>query len=337
MSLDHLIPAASQSPDSPFISIHGVDVQYAWDSVSLTSILSCPRRYQYSIIQGQVPNSPSFAIALVFGILFHKGMEVYHNFRAAGHDHDEGLFYTVRYMVDYPQTSLLPAQEDIEDMAADQAEDDDGITLRNSKVRTRAHLFRAIVWYLETYKADAFKTYILANGKPAVELSFRTAMDVTMPGGVPILLCGHLDRVVEFNESLGTVDYKTSKSISRQNFEMFDLSHQMSGYFTAGSVILPAPIKQIWIDGIALQVGGVKFGRHPTKRTPGQVNEYLHLLGYAGEQAYRFAQAGYYPMNTASCYFCEYKPICKQAPEFRDRYLSQSFTAKPGWNPLENR
>jgi len=337
MSLDNILPASAQYVDSPFTDVNGYQVQYAWDSVSLTSILSCPRRYQYTIAEGQIPNSTSYAIALVFGILVHKGIEYYHLAKARGDDHDAAVHMAVRQLSDHPMTATLPIDDDVEEMKEDQADDDDGITLRNSKVRTRYYLFRAVVWYLEHYAEDKMQTYIQANGLPAVELSFRVALPISLSNSHPVLLCGHLDRVVTFNDNLFNVDYKTAKSLSRQNFEMFDLSHQMTGYNLAGGIIFDQPMKGTWIDGIALQIGQAKFARHLTKRTVGQMNEYLHLVSFATELATKCATEQYYPMNTASCYFCEYKAICRQPPEFRDRYLAQHFTKKPGWNPLENR
>jgi len=337
MSMDHVLAASAEGPDSPFALVNGVPVQYAWDSVSLTNILSCPRRYQYSIVQGQVSNSTSFAIALVFGILFHKGAEYYHLSRASGDDHDEGVFEAVKMLLAHPMTATLPIDEEVDDLADKTSEDDDGITLRNTKIRTRYYLFRAVVWYLENYASDAFKTYILSDGSPAVELSFRVALPIELAGQAQVLLCGHLDRVVEFNDSLHNVDYKTSKALSRQMFEMFDLSHQMTGYTAAGQIIFPKPIKSTWIDGIGLLVGSARFQRVETKRTPGQIEEYFQLVSMATEHAVNYALRGYYPMNTASCYFCEFKGICRQPPEFRDRHLAMHYTAKPGWNPLENR
>src|SRR5205085_12685228 len=120
------------------------------DSVSITNILACPRRYLYSIILGLTPNAPSYAIALVFGILFHKGLEFYHKAAAAGADHDEAVRAAVVALAAEPATSTLPTDEVIEEKAASHDPDeDDGVDLRNSKIRTRYYLFRSLVWYLE--------------------------------------------------------------------------------------------------------------------------------------------------------------------------------------------
>ena len=335
MSLDDRLNVAAQLVDSQFVGKS--TIQYAWDSVSLTSILSCPRRYQYQILWGLTPNSPSYAIALVFGILFHKGMEFYHKARAAGQDHDEAVHLTVKLLLAEPATATLPIDDHIDEMAANHDPDeDDGITLRNSKIRTRYYLFRAVVWYLDHYEDDPCHTLILPSGLPAVEHSFRLPIQIDVLGQ-DMLLCGHLDRGVEFNGRYYNSDYKTTKSLTQQWAAMFDLSHQMTGYTIAGTAIFEKPTQGVIIDGVALQVGQVKFSRSFTDRSKGQVREYFELLSFVRDQAIRFAETGQYPMNTASCYFCEFKEICRQAPEFRDSFIRQHFTRKPGWNPLENR
>lgn len=336
MSLDDKLPAAfSTAPDSPFLP--GSTVQYAWDSVSLTNILSCPRRYQYSIIEGLHSKSPSYAIALVFGILFHKGVEFYHKARAEGQDHDAAVLTAVRGLLSLPATATLPVDDHIAEMAdAHDPDEDDGITLRNSKIRTRYYLFRAVVWYLDHYAEDPVHTIILPTGRPAVELSFRVPLPIEV-AGTPLLLCGHIDRGAEFQGGLWSVDYKTTKSLTQQFFLMFDLSHQMSGYTVAGGVIFDQPVKGALIDGVALQVGQVKLGRAFTRRTSGQVGEYFDLLRYVTQKAVYHYEAKFYPMNTAACYFCDYKDICRQPPEYREKYIQQMYFRKPGWNPLENR
>lgn len=335
MSMDHILSPALAAPDSPFIP--GTNIQFAWDSVSLTSILSCPRRYQYQIIEGQTPRSPNYAIALVFGILFHEGLQYYHMAKAAGEEHDDAVFTTVKRLLQQPATATLPTDTEIDAMAeSHDPDEDDGITLRNSKIRTRYYLIRSVVWYLEHYKKDPVTTIILPTGQPAVELSFRLPLPIDVQDH-QLMLCGHIDRGVEFNGFLYASDYKTTKSLTSQFFEMFDLSHQMTGYTTAGQVIFDQPVKGALIDGVALQVGAVKFARSFSSRTPGQIGEYFDLLKYAGAQAVQFATTEVYPMNTASCYFCEYKAVCRQPPEYRATYLKQFFERRPGWNPLENR
>jgi hypothetical protein len=266
MSLDDKILVSSTGePDSQFLE--GTKIQFAWDSVSLTAFLSCRRQYLYRVIIGLVPKGPAYAIALEFGILFHSATEHYHRRRAEGSDHDRAVEQTIGWLATDPHYQALPTDEEINELKELTDEDDDGITLRNSKVRTRYHLARAVVWYLDHYINDPLQTLILPSGKPAVELSFRIPLPLEV-ASEPMILCGHIDRAVVFEDHYWASDYKTTKSLTRQFFDNFELSHQMTGYTVAGNVILEKPVRGVWIDGVALQVGGVKMSRAPTTRSP---------------------------------------------------------------------
>lgn len=339
-----LEPVNKDEPDvqSPFIP--GTNIQYAWDSTSLSTILECPQRYKLRIIEGWRSKSPGYAIALGFGILVHTGVEEFHRARAKGLSHNEAVQYALAQVMskknhpadEHTLYSLLPTTEDI--AALKEAEDEDeGSSLRNSKVRTRYHLWRALVWYFEQYRHDPMEVVILADGTPAVEHSFRVAVGKALSDGTEILLAGHLDKLVRFNGALYVSDLKTTKSISRLYFSMFDLSHQMTGYTLGGKLAFAEPVTGVVIDAIELQIGGVKFSRGFTTRTESQLNEYRDLLGYVGSLAERYYHEDYYPLNTAACMFCEFKDICRQPPELRRGYLNFLFEQKEAWNPLKSR
>ena len=321
--------------DSPFLP--GTAIQFAWDSTSLTTILSCPRRYKYGIIEGWTPKNPDVAVALAFGILMHAGVELYHRERALGHDNDTAIENTLWQLKSYPEFAMLPTNQDIEEARAEQDEEDDGIAFRNSKVRSRYHLFRALVWYFEHYRNDAFEVLHLQDGAPAVEYSFRVPVGQELSDGTELLLSGHFDRVILFNDEPYIVDTKTTKSITRQWKAGFDLSHQMTGYTLGGKLVLPSPAVGVFIEGVCRQVTAVKFDRFPTRRTPGQMEEYRDLLGYVGRMSELYFNHDFYPMNTASCMFCEYKPVCSVDPALRAGYLNSFYERRPPWNPLRNR
>lgn len=326
----------STIPDSPFLP--GTSLQYAWDSVSLTCAMACWRRYKYRMLDGLVPKNPNRAIALDFGIAFHKALEHYHNAKATWPElgHHEWLEVVVSKMPAEPTYARLPTQAEVDALSDGTEDDDDGITLRNSKPRTRYHLMRAVVWYLEHYADDQAKTVLLPSGAPAVEVSFRLELDAQI-GGEAAILCGHIDRVVSFNDHLYVADYKTTKALSRQFFDDFELSHQITGYTLAGQVIMHKPVSGNIIDGIALQMGAVQFQRRIADRTPSQFAEYTETVQDVFDRAERHHDSGHYPMNTSACYFCEYKGLCKEAPEYRPSYEKMLFEKINPWNPLENR
>ena len=326
-------------PPSPFVA--GTQVQYAWDSTCITTILECPQRYKYRIIDGWATKNPNTAVALVFGILFHYGIEQWHRAKARGEDYHTSCDSAIRSTLTKTEhgrvlVDQLPTDEDIQQQRTEEDEDD-GISLRNSKIRTRYHLLRALVWYFENYRHDTLEVFHLATGEPAVELSFRVPVGIELSNGTELLLSGHMDRVVRFNDQLFVADVKTTKSISRQWAAGFDLSHQMTGYIIGGNIALGEPVAGAIIDGAALQIGGAKFGRHFTYRTKSQMAEYMRLLQHVAGQAEQYADDGFYPLNTSACMFCEFKDVCRQPPEQRDRTLDYLFERKEAWNPLKNR
>lgn len=323
---------------SPFLP--NTNTQYAWDSVCIGTAQECARRYYYKIIMGWQNKDPNKAIALVFGILIHTGIETYHKLRAkqtSKYTHDEAVQAVIAYLAS--RIEALPTEDTIAEdkLAAAEDPEDDGIDLRNSHIRTRYHLLRALVWYFEHYRYDTMAVHILANKQPAVELSFRVPVGFSLGNGESVLLSGHLDKVVRFNDQLYVSDIKTTKSITSSWRADFDLSHQMSGYILGGNLALEEPVHGAVIDGIALQVGGVKFARHFTTRTKSQLGEFVHGFRLLVENFERYSLENFWPMNTAFCRFCEYKEVCKQAPEMRQGYLNHFFERKPAWNPLASR
>jgi hypothetical protein len=331
-------------PESPFIP--GTNIQYAWDSTCLTIAMACPYKYKLEIIDGWTPKNPDVAVALAFGSLLHYGVEHYHRQRAAGKNYDGAVIGSLRAVLnhrelhsDTPTIELLPTEEDITVLRHEEADDDesDGFDLRNSKVRTRYHLFRALVWYFEQYRNDALEVVILQSGAAAVEHSFRVPVGKALSDGTELLLAGHFDKLVRFNDELFVSDVKTTKSITRSYRSTFDLSHQMTGYTVGGKIGLHQPVKGVWIDAIQLQVGGVKFNRFTTQRTSSQLAEYIDLLKYTADLAESWALNNYYPQNTSNCMFCNKKDVCRQSPEFRQAYLKTYYRQQPAWNPLRSR
>ncbi len=73
---------------SPFLP--GTKIQFAWDSTSLGWLKTCPRLYEYSMIEGWRSHGPS--VHLDFGQYYHHALELYDRHRAAGADYAEALY-----------------------------------------------------------------------------------------------------------------------------------------------------------------------------------------------------------------------------------------------------
>lgn len=303
-------PADSTAAPSPFIA---PGVQYAWDSTSLGLLKECPRKYYYTMVEGW--RSRGESVHLRFGIHYHAALEQYDKLRFAGQLHSDALIEVVHTLMRATWENDLPW--------------DSGHNLK-----TRYTLIRSVVWYLEEFRNDQAETMVLANGQPAVELSFRFAVDDGL------MLCGHLDRVVSYLDGIYVMDRKTSSTtLSPHYFEQYSPDNQMSLYTLAGQVVLGSTIRGVIVDAAQIAVGFTRFQRGMVYRTPAQTNEWLD--GFYGwvAQAHRYAEQSHWPMNEKSCNNyggCPFKKICSRDPAVRQAFLETDFEKK-AWNPLETR
>ena len=313
------------SPPSPFLP--GTNIRYAWDSTILGTFKTCPRLYQYLYLDGWSAKSES--IHLRFGSEYHKALEHYDHLRAKGTDHEAALHNVVG------ATMLRTFGWDVDTNS------------KAGKYKNRQSLIGLVVDYLDHFGGDdSAKTYIKADGEPAVELSFRFELDFG-PDSVdtPYLLCGHLDRVVEFNSALMVMDRKTTTTtLGSYYFEQWEPSNQMTLYTLAGRVVLNAPIKGVVIDAAQLLLESPnRFVRGFTYRTQDQLDEWLHDLQWTLRIAESYAEANHWPMNDTACDKyggCMFRDICSKSPTVREKFLAADFIKLPEvdrWNPLKPR
>jgi len=324
---------ANEAVSSCFLE--GTKIQYAWDSTSLGSLKTCPRYYQYTMIDNYQRKSD--AIHLRWGQECGKAIDDYTISKAKGVDHDNAIFNSVRALV-----------ERICDWTPEP-------TTKSEEVKSKENLVRTVVWYLDHYENDAAEVVTLANGKPAVELSFRfefefgpeyVRFDYTPQ---PYLLCGHLDKVVNFSGDLFVMDHKTTTgTLGSYYFDQYNPHNQMSCYTLASQMIMKSPIKGVIIDGI--QVVNLAdpnrkkepfFRRGITFRTKDQNEEWLADLRRWLSLAERYAEEDHWPMNDTSCSMyggCRFREVCSKSPQVREKWLQSSFTQEnERWNPLKPR
>ena len=306
-------------PPSPFLP--HTRIQWAWDSTSLGWLKECPRKYQYSMIEGWRPKQPS--IHLHFGLLYHAALEFYDRLRTEGAPHNAALIAATRQaLCDSWPWDFEPLERD---------------------TKNRATLIRSIVWYLEEFADDPCETVVLQNGKPAVELSFKMELDYGPSGhlgGQPYVLCGHLDRVVTLNGGTYICDRKTTSSTpGAYYFDGFAPDNQMSLYSLAARIVYQTPVSGIIIDAVQVAVGFSRFSRGFTYRSVAQLDEWLADTRYWLDLAVQYAKAGYWPQNDKSCHHfggCPFRRVCSKSPEVRSVFLESDFRREP-WNPLKVR
>lgn len=305
---------------SPFLE--GTNIQYAWDSTSIGYFKRCPRLYQYVMIEGWEPKGE--IIHLRFGIEYHNALHDYEKCKAEGQDHDEAIHHTIQALLERTwHWEKVEPRTDTE------------------KLKTRYHLVRTVIWYLDKFKDDPAETIILANGKPACELSFRFELDWGPTSDQPYILSGHLDRVVEFQGSIFGMDRKTaSKTLGSYYFDQYEPDNQMTLYTFATQVIYDAPVKGMIIDAAQVAVGFSRFVRGITYRTSDQLDEWIKDLEWLFAAAEAYATSNYWPMNDTACDKyggCRFRKICSKDPRVRQTFLNSDFKKGERWNPLKPR
>lgn len=299
-------------------------LQIAVDSTSLGEFKTCPRRYYYSIICGH--QSREASPHLVFGIALHTARERYDHYRFDGADHEEALRKVLWLALCESWSPSLKRS-----------------AMPEHRTKTRRSLIQTIVWYLdEIAQHDTLVTLKLANGEPAVELSFQfdSGLRYEASTGEAIHLCGHLDRIAALNDDPYIVDLKTTEHTLDASFvTKFSPDNQFSLYTIAGRVAFQFETRGLIVDGIQVGVGFSRFNRSPIPRSAGQNEEWLRDTGYYLQQMERCALDAYWPQNDKACGLyggCQFRGICSKHPESRQGWLDSGFT-KRVWDPLKKR
>lgn len=295
-------------------------LQLGVDSTSLGEFKLCPRRYQLGLLEGYQKESAH----LSFGMWLHQAREGYDRARAEGASHDDALdrVVDVALRATWDETLGKPWASPIPE-------------------KSRSSLIRTIVWYLdELGEADPIETLTLADGAPAVELSFRFDSGYRTQGGEPWVLCGHLDRIGRLAGKNYIVDIKTTKNaLIPRFFEGFSPDNQFTLYSIAGEVALGRPVAGLIVDACQVGVGFTRFQRGLVARTAGQLEEWMAALGYWLRQMEGCAQAGHWPMNDKACGLyggCHFRQVCASRESERKRLLDAAFKRRT-WDPLRAR
>jgi hypothetical protein len=268
------------------------------------------------MIDGWTPNEES--VHLRFGIEYHKALQEYDKLAAAeSWTHNEIVHSVVRNLLDRTQ-----------DWDPDH------------RYKNREFLVRTVVWYLDKFEDDPAKVHILEDGKPAVELSFRFELDHGPSlGNQPYLLCGHLDKIVDYSDALFVMDHKTTtRGFSEYYWNQFSPDNQMTLYTLAAKVVINSPVKGVVINAAAIQVGESKFERRFIFRTQDQIEEWLLDLRYVLGEAESCAAAGHWRMNDKACTMCQFRKVCDSDSRIRETLLKSDYHKREEpWNPLTPR
>lgn len=295
--------------------------QIAWDATSLTALKTCPRYYQLNILEGYITKTEN--INLRWGSEYNNAQVMYHRARADGKSHTEAVHASLRHAL----TSTW--DHDLERPWAS-----------DNPLKTRETLIRSLVWYFDKFEEDTLRTEALPDGSAAVELNFRIPLEENSGlTGEEYMLCGYLDRKVEFSNGEWITDWKTTRyALDEKYFNQYSPNNQVSLYSFAGGIISKEkPIKGVIIDAVQLGVTFSRFQRYQVPRTPMQLEEWINDSLFYIRQNEEFVKNNYWPQNDTSCDKyggCAFRGVCGASPEVRQRLLDGLFQRRT-WDPLQ--
>lgn len=297
-------------------------LQLVVDQTSLGLFKECPRKYYYRMIEGWVSRSSN--VHLSFGGWFHGACDKYERAKAKGANHQEALRVAIRYAMAATWNAELQKPWNSE-----------------NKDKNRYTLIRTIVWYLDSFGQSSMgKTIILANGEPAVELTFKytprdpeNGDELTAITGEPMFFSGHLDLMLEMQEAPFISDKKTtSRRLGPQYFAAYTPDNQFSMYTHAGKFAFLVPVAGVICDAAQVAATYSRFERQIIYRTDAHIREWyadtkfwLSLMG-------RMAEQNRWPQNDKSCFNCGYRPVCARTPAARQKWLETDFVQEI-WDP----
>ena len=288
-------------------------LRLVWSASSLGAFKKCPRYYELSNLQGWTTREGK--VDLDWGSLVHQSVELYRLWRPA-RNHQETLRDVVQW--------ALKATWDAERRRPQSWPDPQ---------KNRVSLIRALVWYLDEWKDDPLQTIQLADGAPAVELSFAFQTGYVTQSGEPYLLQGRLDRLVSLQGQTFISDLKTTRmGLTERYFSQFSPDDEFSLYSLAGRVAFNQVTSGIIVDALQVGVNFVRCQRQLIGRSQEVVEEWYEELPYWLKQAEACATHGVWPQNQQSCGLyggCEFRSVCSRAPGARAAFLEANFVQRP--------
>lgn len=296
--------------------IEGTDIQWAWDSFSLSCLKKCPQYYKYTIVDGWRQREQS--THLLFGQLYHSGLEQFDRRIHEGMDRQEAIHNMVVETVNSSRK------------------------MEPIKSKSRESLVRSLIWYTERWQGnrEAIQLATLQSGTPALELSFQWQSDLPVAEVSPQItyrFCGHFDKLGVYQNIPLVVDRKTTKStLGSYYFEQFTPNNQMSFYPFMAERVYSIPMRGVLVDAVQVAVTFSEFSRQVAYRTPDQQQEWWEEVQGWLRQSVHYALEGKWPMNDEACRGCAFRGICSKDPSVRPAFLATNFIKQP-WNPLEAR
>lgn len=299
------------------------------DNTSISVFKECPKKWHYGMQKGLRPLGT--AAPLVFGGAWHTCLEHFDIQLSKGLTRDEALISSIRQAFIESSTPefLQGTHED--------------------SSRSRETLVRGLVWYEENYRnevAGDMNTFILPNGKPAIELTFAFELPhefLNPETGLyePCIYTGHIDKIVTYQGRLFPMERKhTTSSLYDHYWNRYINSAQIDGYIMACKVNWNLEdVGGGIIDATQFGATFSRFGRRVVNRTPERTNQWLLETLYWLTQMDNSIKSNYFPRNTESCNKysgCQFYQICFASPALAESLERDHYRVEK-WDPTKIR
>jgi len=308
------------------------------NSSSLSVIQACPRKAKYVLHEKWQAKAKS--PALVFGSAIHKALEVFYAWPKAVREIPENFVAHADLMA---HGHAEPEKHFLYDAIAAFVRAAEPLrALPDTDKRSIASGVWLLGHYFKTYIADAYTTYIDADG-PVTERQF--CVPLMEDGVLRIELHGQIDLVLR-NEATGEIlpgDHKTSSQMGSDFFNRVKPNHQYTGYLYGAQQALGIDSENFMVNGIGTKAkpltargGPPTFTRQITKRTPEDIAEFKAAIWEATTSYLRWLDSDVWPIGSVdSCALwggCGFLDVCSAPNSLRQNILESKYTQQGASN-----
>lgn len=320
-----------QAKEMISVSRVGAKTKVRVNSSSISVILTCMRKAEYSLVRKLKPKVES--AALTFGTAVHKALEVFYSeprqnrnipkdFRKRSElipfgtypSEDHFLYRAVRAFVEKAETLRALPDSDRQSLTS-------GVWLLQN--------------YFEIYITDPFVVMHDKDG-PITE---RTC-EVTLyeDESLIIELFGTIDVVLQ-NEQTGVIlpaDHKTSSMVGPDFYSRLRPNHQYTGYVYLAQKVLGLKTDSFLVNCLQKKSkpltprgGPPQFPRQVTRRSDEDIQEYIEVMKYCVHRYLEALESGNWilgDVNACAMYQgCTYLDVCSAPKSLRENIIESKF------------
>lgn len=195
----------------------------------------------------------------------------------------------------------------------------------------------ALEFYFSSYPLETDKAIpmTLPSGKRGIEFSFAEPIDLIHPEtGDPILYCGRMDMMVDYEGMKLGEDDKTTSQLGPTWSRQWDLRSQFTGY-TWGAARAGIKLDGFLVRGVSILKSKYDTQQAITYRPEWQIKRWYEQLLRDGARMIQSWKEGYFDYNLdhacAEYGGCQFKSVCQmRQPE---ALLRQQFVRRR-WDPV---